>query len=60
MFRNEFYNYFRPGTTVVARETERLSDEAIAEAARRRYPGFEVTTVTAAQAEPYRLGGGRG
>ncbi len=45
VFRNEFYNYFRPGTTVAARETERLSDEAIAEAARQRYPGFEVTSV---------------
>ena len=27
VFRNEFYNYFRPGTTVVPRETERLTDE---------------------------------
>ena len=45
VFRNEFYTYFRPGTTVVARDTERLSDEAIAESARQRYPGFEVSSV---------------
>ena len=43
---------------VVARETERLSDEAIAEAAKQHYPGFEVSAGTGAQAEPYRLGGG--
>ena len=55
VFRNEFYNYFRPGTTVAARATERLTDEAIAEgAAKRRYPGFEVTYGAAAAAEPYR------
>ena len=45
VFRNEFYNYFRPGTRVEPRDTERLSDEGIAEAAKRLYPGFEVTTV---------------
>ena len=45
VFRIEFYNYFRPGTRVEARSTERLSDEAIADAARRLYPGFEVVSV---------------
>jgi uncharacterized iron-regulated membrane protein len=45
VFRNEFYEYFRPGTRVEVRSTERLTDEAIAEAAARQYPGFEVSSV---------------
>jgi uncharacterized iron-regulated membrane protein len=45
VFRNEFYEYFRPGTRVEVRQTERLTDEGIAEAARRQYPGFEVSSV---------------
>jgi uncharacterized iron-regulated membrane protein len=52
VFRNEFYEYFRPGTRVEPRKTERLSDEAIAEAARRAYPGLEVTTVSLRRRSP--------
>jgi uncharacterized iron-regulated membrane protein len=45
VFRVEYYNYFRPGTTVAVRSTERLSDEAIKAAAAQRYPGHTVTSV---------------
>src|ERR1700676_3869860 len=45
VFRVEFYNYFRPGTTVTVRTTERLSDDALKAAAGRRYPALEVTSV---------------
>jgi uncharacterized iron-regulated membrane protein len=45
VFRVEFYKYFRPGTTVTARSTERLSDEAVKAAAERRYPSLKVTSV---------------
>jgi uncharacterized iron-regulated membrane protein len=46
VFRNEFYNYFRPGTTVVPRETPRMSEEEVADAVRKAYPGFEVGPVS--------------
>ncbi len=64
VFRVEYYNYFRPGTTVVVRQTERLSDDALKAAAAARYPGLEVTSVAlrrrqrTAPAEVYLKGNG--
>jgi uncharacterized iron-regulated membrane protein len=52
VFRNEYYTYFRPGTRVEPRSTERLTDEGIADAARRLYPGYEVTTVNVRRRQP--------
>jgi uncharacterized iron-regulated membrane protein len=52
VFRNEFYEYFRPGTRVEPRDTERLTDEQIAEAVVRQYPGFEVTSLTLRRRTP--------
>lgn len=45
VFRQEFYTYFRPGTTVTVRSTDRLSDDAVKASAERRYPAFKVTSV---------------
>ena len=64
VFRVEYYKYFRPGTTVVAQSTERLSDDAVKAAAERRYPALKVTTVAqrrrqrTAPAEVYLEGNG--
>src|SRR4051794_7597116 len=64
VFRVEFYNYFRPGTVVVARSTERLTDDAIKAAAARRYPALKVVSVAqrrrqrTAPAEVYLEGNG--
>ena len=64
VFRVEYYKYFRPGTTVAARSTERLSDDAVKAAAERVYPAFKVTTVAqrrrqrTAPAEVYLEGNG--
>jgi uncharacterized iron-regulated membrane protein len=52
VFRNEYYTYFRPGTRVEPRATERLTDEGIADAARRLYPGYDVTTVVLRRRAP--------
>ena len=40
VFRVEYYKYFRPGTTVTARSTERLSDEAVKASAEKLYPAL--------------------
>jgi uncharacterized iron-regulated membrane protein len=45
VFRVEYYKYFRPGTTVTVRSTERLSDDAVKAAAEQRYPALKVTSV---------------
>jgi uncharacterized iron-regulated membrane protein len=45
VFRVEYYNYFRPGTTVPVRSTERLNDDALKAAAERQYPALKVTSV---------------
>jgi uncharacterized iron-regulated membrane protein len=45
VFRVEYYNYFRPGTTVTVRSTDRLTDDAIRTAAQQRYPGMKVVSV---------------
>lgn len=45
VFRIEYYNYFRPGSTVEARSTDRLSGDALKAAAKQRYPALAVTTV---------------
>ena len=64
VFRVEYYKYFRPGTTVAAQSTERLSDDAVKAAAERKYPAFKVTTVAqrrrqrTAPAEVYLEGNG--
>ena len=64
VFRVEYYTYFRPGTVVTVRSTERLTDDALKAAAAQRYPGFEVTGVQLrrrqrnASAEVYLKGNG--
>src|SRR2546427_12368605 len=45
VFRVEYYNYFRPGTTVQVRSTDRLSDDAVKAALERQYPAFKVTSL---------------
>jgi uncharacterized iron-regulated membrane protein len=45
VFRQEYYAFFRPGSTLAARAGERMSVEALTEAARRLYPDHEVTRV---------------
>jgi len=45
VFRQEYYSFFRPGTTVTAGSAERLSDEAVKAAAERQYPALKVTSV---------------
>jgi uncharacterized iron-regulated membrane protein len=46
VFRVEFYKYFRPGTVVTVRSTDRLTADAMTAAAHQRYPGLKVTSVT--------------
>ena len=46
VFRQEYYQYFRPGTRVEARQTERLTEDQLKEAAKRAYPALDVSTVT--------------
>ena len=46
VFRVEYYTYFRPGTTVEVRETERLSDEQLKAAVEHHYPALKVTSLT--------------
>jgi uncharacterized iron-regulated membrane protein len=64
VFRVEYYNYFRPGTTVAVRPTDRLTDAAIKAAAEQRYPALAVTAVElrrrqrTASAEVYLEGNG--
>ncbi len=43
VFRIEYYNFFRPGSTIEPRSADRLSAEALKEAARKKYPELEVT-----------------
>jgi uncharacterized iron-regulated membrane protein len=46
VFRVEYYKYFRPGTTVEVRSTERFSDDALKAAVEHRYPALKVTSLT--------------
>jgi len=45
VFRQEFYQYFRPGTRVEPREMERLTEDELKVAAKRAYPALEVSNV---------------
>jgi uncharacterized iron-regulated membrane protein len=45
VFRQEFYDYFRPGTRIEPRETQRLSEDELKVAAKRAYPTLEVSNV---------------
>jgi uncharacterized iron-regulated membrane protein len=45
VFRQEFYEYFRPGTRVQPRQTERLTEDELKAAAKRAYPALEIVTV---------------
>jgi uncharacterized iron-regulated membrane protein len=51
VFRREVYTYFRPGATVVPRG-DRLSQEAIADSAKRVYPSFTVGRVQIRRRQP--------
>jgi uncharacterized iron-regulated membrane protein len=46
VFRQEFYEYFRPGTRVQARQTDRLTEDELRVAAKRAYPALEILTVS--------------
>jgi len=45
VFRIEYYNYFRPGSTIAVRTTDRLSGDALKAAAKQKYPVLAVTSV---------------
>ena len=45
VFRQEVYQYFRPGTRVEPREMERLTEEELKVAAKRAYPALEISNV---------------
>jgi uncharacterized iron-regulated membrane protein len=45
VFRQEFYQYFRPGTRIEPREMERLTEDELKVAAKRAYPALEVSNV---------------
>jgi uncharacterized iron-regulated membrane protein len=45
VFRIEFYNYFRPGSTIQPRSADRLDRDAMEAAAKSKYPGLEVKLV---------------
>ena len=45
VFRQEVYQYFRPGTRVEPREMDRLTEDELKVAAKRAYPALEVSTV---------------
>jgi uncharacterized iron-regulated membrane protein len=45
VFRQEFYQFFRPGTRVEPRQTDRLTEEELKVAAKRVYPALEVSNV---------------
>jgi uncharacterized iron-regulated membrane protein len=45
VFRQEFYQYFRPGTRVEPREMERLTEEELKVAVKRAYPALEISNV---------------
>jgi uncharacterized iron-regulated membrane protein len=52
VFRVEFYNHFRPGTTIVPRSMPRLSEQAVGAAAGRAYPGMTVVRVLIRRRSP--------
>jgi uncharacterized iron-regulated membrane protein len=45
VFRTEYYNFFRPGSTVAARSSPRLSDDELKTAAEHVYPAYTVLKV---------------
>jgi uncharacterized iron-regulated membrane protein len=45
VFRQEFYQYFRPGTRVEPREMERLTEEELKVAVKQAYPALEIAMV---------------
>lgn len=45
VFRQEVYQYFRPGTRIEPREMERLTEDELKVAAKRAYPALEVSNV---------------
>lgn len=45
VYRNELYRYFSPSPTIVTGSGTPLSEDAITAAARRAFPGFEVSEV---------------
>jgi uncharacterized iron-regulated membrane protein len=52
VFRVEFYNHFRPGTTVAARSTPRLTQAELTAAAIRAYPAMTVVRVVIRRRSP--------
>jgi len=45
VFRQEYYGYFRPGSVIAPRPGERMSVNDLTAAAKRLYPGHQVTRV---------------
>ena len=45
VFRIEYYNYFRPGSTIAVRSAKLLNADALKAAAERQYPALDVTLV---------------
>jgi uncharacterized iron-regulated membrane protein len=49
VFRQEFYQYFRPGTRVEPRDTDKLTEEELKVAAKRAYPALEISNLQLAR-----------
>jgi uncharacterized iron-regulated membrane protein len=45
VFRQEFYQYFRPGTRIEPRQGDRLNEDGLKAAAKKAYPTFDVSSV---------------